>query len=160
MASSSGSSAQAVADALLIDAGTNVAFAIVPGAVIGAMDVGTTPDRRLWFRAVLAVQFARGFMVEDHARTLLPKTVQEDDGVPDGFQRGRWKVGDARREGDSGWSVSSRPCVTLSRPKCIDGSRLQISDRRLAPLQTNNCLQVQNVLTLSGRSAVPAFLTC
>ena len=59
MAASSGSSAQAIADALLIDAGTSVAFGSVPGAVSGAMDVGTTPDGRLWFRAVLAVQFAR-----------------------------------------------------------------------------------------------------
>ena len=105
MAASSGSSAQAIADALLIDAGTSVAFGSVPGAVSGAMDVGTTPDGRLWFRAVLAVQFARGFMNEEHARTLLSKTVQEGDGVPNGFHRGRWKVGDARREGGSGWSV-------------------------------------------------------
>jgi hypothetical protein len=43
MAASSGSSAQAIADALLIDAGTSVAFGSVPGAVSGAMDVGTTP---------------------------------------------------------------------------------------------------------------------
>ena len=35
--------AQAVADALLIDTDTNVAFGSVPGAVSGAMDVGTTP---------------------------------------------------------------------------------------------------------------------
>jgi hypothetical protein len=104
MAASRGSSAQAIADALLIDAGTSVAFGSVPGAVSGAMDVGTTPDGRLWFHAVLAVQFARGFMNEEHARTLLSKTVQEGDGVPNGFHRGRWKVGDARREGGSGWS--------------------------------------------------------
>ena len=50
MAASSGSSAQAIADALLIDAGTSVAFGSVPGAVSGAMDVGTTPDGRLWFQ--------------------------------------------------------------------------------------------------------------
>ena len=40
MAASSGSSAQAIADALLIDAGTSVAFGSVPGTVMGAMDVG------------------------------------------------------------------------------------------------------------------------
>ncbi len=38
MASSSGSSAQAIADALLIDTGTIVTFGSVPGSVIGAMD--------------------------------------------------------------------------------------------------------------------------
>ena len=38
-----GGPAQAVADALLIDTDTNVAFGSVPGAVSGAMDVGTTP---------------------------------------------------------------------------------------------------------------------
>ena len=36
----SAQAAQDIADALLIDAGTSVAFGSVPGTVMGAMDVG------------------------------------------------------------------------------------------------------------------------
>jgi hypothetical protein len=44
-AASSGSSAQAVTDALFIDADTIVAFGSIPGEVSGT--IGTTPDGRV-----------------------------------------------------------------------------------------------------------------
>lgn len=71
----------------------------------GTMHVGMTPDGWVWFRAAAAVQFAQGFANVEHARKLLSKAHDDEDGVPDGFQRGSWKVGDAMREGGFGWSV-------------------------------------------------------
>jgi hypothetical protein len=69
------------------------------------MDVGITSEGTVWFRAASALQFARGFANEEHARKLLSQTLAEGDGVPDEFQRGCWKVGAARREAGLGsWS--------------------------------------------------------
>jgi hypothetical protein len=68
------------------------------------MDVGTTPEGTIWFRVRPAVQFARGFLNPESAKTLLSKMISED-GVPDGFRKGLWKVGAAKREAGKGsWS--------------------------------------------------------
>ena len=77
MAAASGSPAQAAADALLIDTGTNVAFESISGEASGTLDVGTTPEGTAWFRAAAALQFARGFVNPEHAKNLLSKMLSE-----------------------------------------------------------------------------------
>ena len=77
MAAASGSSAQAAADALLIDTDTNVAFESISGEAFGALDVGTTPEGNAWFRAAAALQFARGFVNPESAKNLLSKMLLE-----------------------------------------------------------------------------------
>jgi len=99
-----GGPAQAVADALLIDTDTNVAFGNISGEHSRTMDVGTTPEGTIWFRVRPAVQFAWGFLNPESAKTVLSKMFSED-GVPDGIRKGLWKVGAAKREGGKGsWS--------------------------------------------------------
>ena len=93
MAAASGSSAQAAADALLIDTDTVVAFGSISGEASGTLDVGTTPEGTAWFRAAAALQFARGFVNPEHAKNLLSKMLSED-GVPDGFRNLHVKVRD------------------------------------------------------------------
>ena len=73
-----GGPAQAVADALLIDTDTNVAFGNISGEDSRTMDVGTTPEGTIWFRVRPAVQFAWGFLNPESAKTLLSKMISED----------------------------------------------------------------------------------
>ena len=91
---------------LLVDKIAEVAFGSVPGDSSGAIDVGIAPAGTIWFRAQSALQFACGVAYSDTARKKLVAIVS-DDGAPDGFHRGKWKVGDGAREGGHGsWSVS------------------------------------------------------
>ena len=118
-----GGPAQAVADALLIDT-----------------DVGTTPEGTAWFRAAAALQFARGFVNPEHAKNLLSKMLSED-GVPDGFRKGLWKVGAAKREAGKGsWSFLSLSrnlslslslwvCLRVSQGAVMPCSRAQTKTR-------------------------------
>ena len=64
-----GGPAQAVADALLIDTDTNVAFGNISGEDSRTMDVGTTPEGTIWFRVRPAVQFTWGFLNPESAKT-------------------------------------------------------------------------------------------
>ena len=73
-----GGPAQAVADALLIDTDTNVAFGNISGEDSRTMDVWTTPEGTIWFRVRPAVQFAWGFLNPESAKTLLSKMLSED----------------------------------------------------------------------------------
>jgi hypothetical protein len=90
---------------LLVDKIAEVAFGSVPGDSSGAIDVGIAPAGTIWFRAQSALQFACGVAYSDTARKKLVAIVS-DDGAPDGFHRGKWKVGGGAREGGLGsWSV-------------------------------------------------------
>jgi hypothetical protein len=140
MAAASGSSAQAAADALLIDTDTVVAFGSISGEASGTLDVGTTPEGTAWFRAAAALQFARGFVNPEHAKNLLSKMLSED-GVPDGFRKGLWKVGAAKREAGKGsWSFLSLSrnlslslslwvCLRVSQGAVMPCSRAQTKTR-------------------------------
>ncbi len=101
MAAASGSSAQAAADALLINTDTVVAFGSISGEASGTLDVGTTPEGTAWFRAAAALQFARGFVNPESTKKLLSEMLSEGS-VPDGFRKGLWKVGAAKREAGRG----------------------------------------------------------
>ena len=135
-----GGPAQAVADALLIDTDTNVAFGNISGEDSRTMDVGTTPEGTIWFRVRPAVQFAWGFLNPESAKTLLSKMISED-GVPDGFRKGLWKVGAAKREAGKGsWSFLSLSrnlslslslwvCLRVSQGAVMPCSRAQTKTR-------------------------------
>ena len=105
----SGAGASAALDPngdLLVDKIGEVAFGSVPGESSGSMDVGIAPAGTIWFRAQPALQFVCGVAYSDTAKKKLAAIVRED-GAPDGFHRGKWKVGDGAREGGHGsWSVS------------------------------------------------------
>jgi len=91
---------------LLVDKIADVAFGSVSGESSGSIDVGRAADGSIWYRAHPALQFVSGAASEKYAKQKLA-TIVDTDGAPEGFQRGKWKVGGGAREGGLGsWSAS------------------------------------------------------
>ena len=109
----SGGVAAAAADTksvLVVDKIAEVDFGPISGTRVGAVNVGTTSDRRVWFTTQDVLQFASGGASDGRARQKLAAMIQTD-GVPEGFHRGRWKPVNGPREGGGLMRSSLRPRV-------------------------------------------------
>ena len=90
---------------LLVDKIADVAFGSVSGESSGSIDVGRAADGSIWYRAHPALQFVSGAASGRFSQQKLA-TIVDTDGAPEGFHRGKWKVGGGASEGGLGsWSV-------------------------------------------------------